>query len=139
MGRYPRLLHGFRVVEDPLAERDITGTTKVSVDVLNTGNRTRSEVVQLYIQDVIATVATPRKELRGFKKVNLTPRDTKTVSFELGSDELSLFNRNLDRVVEPGEFEKRGVAVPVALRAPSTPTPLFSNSLNKPSGQMAQL
>ena len=78
---------------------------KISVDVINVGNRSGKEVVQLYIEDVIATVATPVKQLKGFKKVNLRPGEKKSVVFELTPEHLSLYNRNLERVVEPGSFK----------------------------------
>jgi beta-glucosidase len=81
------------------------GIVRVSVDVTNTGGRAGEEVVQLYINDVIATVATPYKELKGFEKIALKPGEKRTVSFELNSEHLSLLDRNMKRVVEPGAFE----------------------------------
>jgi beta-glucosidase len=80
------------------------GTVIVSADIKNTGNRTGDEVVQLYLQDVISTVATPVKELRGFVRVRLVPGEKTTVKFELTSDDLALLDKGLKRVVEPGEF-----------------------------------
>lgn len=81
------------------------GTVKVSVDVRNTGSRSGKEVVQLYINDVVSSVTTPVKALKGFKKVNLKPGQVKTITFELGPDELSLLNEDMEPVVEPGIFE----------------------------------
>jgi len=78
---------------------------KISVDVKNIGDRSGKEVVQLYIEDVIATVATPIKELKGFRKVDLQPGEKKSVVFIMTSEHLSLYNRNLERVVEPGTFK----------------------------------
>jgi beta-glucosidase len=75
------------------------------VTVTNTGNRAGADVVQLYINDPISSVSTPVKELKGFKKVWLEPGQSTKVQFELGPRHLSLVNRNLKRVVEPGEFE----------------------------------
>jgi len=83
----------------------INENIKISVDVNNVGDRSGKEVVQLYIEDVIASVATPVKELKGFKKVDLQPGEKKSVVFELTPDHLSLYNRNLERVVEPGIFK----------------------------------
>jgi beta-glucosidase len=80
-------------------------TLELSVDVRNTGSRFGEETVQLYIQDVISTVSTPVKELKGFAKIGLEPGQKKTVRFRLGPDELSLYNRALERVVEPGQFK----------------------------------
>ena len=78
---------------------------KVSVDVRNTGSRQGKEVVQLYINDVISSVTTPAKTLKGFKKIHLKPGQVKTITFELGPDELSLLNEDMEPVVEPGVFE----------------------------------
>ena len=80
------------------------GTAHISVDIQNTGDRTGKETVQLYIEDVIASVETPVKELRGFQKIELQPGEIKTVSFQLGPDELALYDRHLEYRVEPGEF-----------------------------------
>ncbi|MCE5249784.1 glycoside hydrolase family 3 C-terminal domain-containing protein [bacterium] len=81
------------------------GEVKISVDVKNTGAREGKEVVQLYINDVIATVSTPVIELKGFEKIALKPGETKKVDFVLGPEHLSLINRHMERVVEPGTFE----------------------------------
>ena len=81
------------------------GKIQVRVTVTNTGRRPGADVVQLYLNDPIATVSTPVKELRGFRKVWLEPGEAADVRFELGPQELSLVNRHLERVVEPGEFK----------------------------------
>lgn len=86
-------------------ETGIGGTIQVSVDIQNTGKRTGQEIVQLYIQDVIATVSRSVMELRGFKKIHLNPGEKKEVTFTIGPEHLALYNRHLDRVVEPGEFK----------------------------------
>lgn len=80
------------------------GHIKVSVDVKNTGKMRGSEVAQLYVRDLIATVTTPVKELKGFEKISLEPGETKTVEFTLTHDDLALYNRNMEWVVEPGTF-----------------------------------
>ena len=80
-------------------------TVKVSVDVRNIGSRPGKEVVQLYINDVVSSVTTPAKILKGFKKTDLRPGQVKTITFELGPDELSLVNEDMELVVEPGVFE----------------------------------
>ncbi len=81
------------------------GETKVSVDVTNTGKVPGEEVVQLYIRDEVSSVTRPVKELRGFRRIALTPGETKTVELSLGFDELSFLNRDMDKVVEPGSFK----------------------------------
>ena len=77
----------------------------VSVDVQNTGTRAGAETVQLYIEDVIATVSTPVQQLRGFEKIRLLPGEKKTVTFTLTPADLALYNPQMQRVVEPGEFK----------------------------------
>jgi beta-glucosidase len=81
-----------------------TDPITISADIRNSGPRTGEEVVQLYVQDLIATVAMPVKSLRGFAKVRLKPGELATVTFTLTPDDLGLFDKDLARVVEPGEF-----------------------------------
>ena len=81
------------------------GTVRVSADVKNKGNRSGAEVVQLYLHDVIGTVVTPVKELRGFEKIQLQAGQTKTVSFTVMPEHMALLDRHLEWVVEPGTFE----------------------------------
>ena len=81
------------------------GRAVVSVEVANTGDRAGDEVVQLYIRDVVSSVTRPVKELRGFERVTLAPRERKVVTFTLGPAELSLIDRRMQRIVEPGRFE----------------------------------
>lgn len=81
------------------------GSVEVSADIRNSGDRFGRETVQLYIQDVISSVSTPVKELKGFTKLGIEPGQTKTVTFVLTPDDLALLNRHLERVVEPGEFK----------------------------------
>jgi beta-glucosidase len=80
------------------------GTIVISADIRNAGSREGEEVVQLYLQDVISTVATPAKALRGFARVRLEAGRKTTVKFELTPDDLALYDKDLKRVVEPGEF-----------------------------------
>ncbi len=77
----------------------------VSADIKNTGSQPGTEVVQLYIHDVISSVVVPVKELRGFERVTLQPGEAKTVSFMLTPEQLALLDRHLEWVVEPGAFE----------------------------------
>jgi beta-glucosidase len=81
------------------------GSINISVDVKNIGDRDGEEVVQLYINDVYSSVTTPRKTLKGFKRVNINKGETKTVKFTLSPEELSIWNRDMQRVVEPSDFE----------------------------------
>jgi len=70
----------------------------VSVDVTNTGSVRGDEVVQLYIHQTVSSVTASVKEVRGFKRVFIKFRRTKTVEFTLGPDELSYLNRDMKRV-----------------------------------------
>jgi len=81
------------------------GTTRVSVDVTNTGKRAGSEVVQMYVRDRVSSVTRPVKELKGFKKVFLEPVETKTVQLEITPESLAFWDVNMKYLVEPGEFE----------------------------------
>jgi len=81
------------------------GELKISVDVKNTGNYDGDEVVQLYINDVYSTVTTPKKTLKGFQRLFIKKGETKKVEFTLTGDELSIWNREMKRVVESGDFE----------------------------------
>ena len=83
---------------------NIDGSTTVSVEVTNTGERAGDEIVQMYVRDDIASVGRYNKMLKGFERISLQPGETKTVSFKLGFDELSLFDKDLNKVVEPGTF-----------------------------------
>ncbi|MCU4177038.1 glycoside hydrolase family 3 N-terminal domain-containing protein [Carboxylicivirga sp. N1Y90] len=77
----------------------------VKVKVKNTSDREGTEVAQLYITDTYSSVATPHMQLRGFQRVELKPGEEKEVSFTLLPDDLALWNRDMKRVVEPGEFK----------------------------------
>ncbi|MFC4722265.1 beta-xylosidase [Geojedonia litorea] len=80
------------------------GTTTVSVEVTNTGDKTGDEVVQMYVRDDFASVGRYLKMLKGFKRLTLKPGETKTVTFKLGFDELNILNQDMKKVVEPGTF-----------------------------------
>jgi beta-glucosidase len=81
------------------------GNVEISLDVKNTGAIKGDEVVQLYINDVISSTSRPVKELKGYEKISLEPGETKTVKLKLLPEELSLLDRDMNFVVEPGTFE----------------------------------
>lgn len=81
------------------------GSTRALIDVTNTGKREGTEVVQMYIRDLVSSVTRPVKELKGFRKVRLKPSETTTVALDITPDELSFYDRHMKYVVEPGEFE----------------------------------
>ena len=80
-------------------------STKVSIDVTNTGNIEGTEVVQMYIRDLFSSVTRPIKELKGFKKISLKPGETRTVRMEILPEHLAFTNIDFDHIVEPGDFE----------------------------------
>ena len=75
--------------------------------VTNTGTRTGSEVVQLYLRDVHASVARPVTELKRFCKVRLAPGQTADISFAIGKTDMSFYDNDLSFVFEPGKFIAR--------------------------------
>lgn len=81
------------------------GSTQVLVEVTNTGKRAGTETVQLYIRDLVSSVTRPIKELKGFKKIFLKPKETRTVTLDITRDSLAFYDVNMKYVVEPGEFE----------------------------------
>ncbi len=97
----------FEIKNVRLAKNKIkrTETTRVLVDVKNTGKRAGTETVQLYIRDLISSVTRPVKELKGFQKIMLSPGETKTVALEITPDSLAFYDVNMKYVVEPGEFD----------------------------------
>ncbi len=78
---------------------------RVTAQVTNTGERAGECVAQLYIQDCVASVTRPVRELKGFQRALLQPGETRTLSFDLGFEELSFYNAEGKRVVEPGQFK----------------------------------
>ncbi len=83
----------------------VGGSTSVLADVTNTGEREGSEVIQMYIRDLVSSVTRPVKELKGFEKLWLKPGETKTVKLDITPESLSFFDIKMDYVVEPGDFE----------------------------------
>ena len=80
-------------------------STAVLVDVENTGGHAGTEVVQMYIRDLVSSVTRPVKELKGFQKVWLEPGEIKTVALEITPESLAFYDINMKYTVEPGEFE----------------------------------
>ena len=86
------------------AEIRPAGRATIKARVKNTGARAGDEVVQLYIRDLLASVARPVMQLAGFQRVSLKPGEEKEVSFELSRDQLQMLDRDMNWVVEPGTF-----------------------------------
>lgn len=81
------------------------GQITVTIPVTNTGNRDGIEVVQLYIRDVVGSIARPVKELKGFQRLSLKAGETATATFTIDASKLKFYNYDLQEVVEPGEFD----------------------------------
>lgn len=76
----------------------------VSAKITNTGSFKADEIVQLYIQDLVATVTRPVKELKGFERICLKPGESKTVEFIIDESTLSFIGQEMKSVIEPGKF-----------------------------------
>jgi beta-glucosidase len=93
--------------DEPVLASDVIqagASTSVSVEVTNTGERAGDEVVQMYVRDDFASVGRYHKMLKGFKRISLQPGETKTITFDLNAENLSLYNQEMKKVVEPGTF-----------------------------------
>ena len=80
------------------------GKLTISAELSNRGDVEAEEVVQLYTRDLVGSITRPVRELKGFRRVRLRPGETRTVSFELCTDDLSFCGRDGRRIVEPGLF-----------------------------------
>ena len=86
-------------------------TITISCQITNSGDRAGDEVVQLYFQDVYASIAPFDQILRGFQRVSLEPGKSKTVEFKINPiRDLKMLNRENERIVEHGKFEVRVVS-----------------------------
>jgi len=96
----------FEYGELSVSKTDLTVNEVLSIKttVRNTGKYPGEETVQLYIQDPVASITRPVKELKGFRKVYLKPGESKEVSFNITTEDLKFYNADLNYVWEPGEF-----------------------------------
>jgi len=94
----------------------------VAVDVRNCGDRPGEEVVQLYVSDLIASVARPDRQLAGFARVPLQPGEHRRVEFQIHPSRLAFYNEELRRVIEPGDFRVDIGASSADIRASATVT-----------------
>lgn len=97
----------FKYGEVKLSSNKLKGnqTLTASVTVTNTGTRDGKEVVQLYIRDLIGSIARPVKELKGFQKIELKAGETKTVSFNITTEDLKFYNSDIKYDWESGDFQ----------------------------------
>ena len=82
-----------------------SGSIQAQVSVTNTGNREGAEVVQLYIRDMVGSIARPVQELKGFERITLKPGESRLVTFTIDAELLKFYNKDLNYVCEPGDFE----------------------------------
>ncbi|MDX6306167.1 MAG: beta-glucosidase [Blastocatellia bacterium] len=82
-----------------------SGDLSISVTIKNSGQRAGKEVVQLYVSDLVASLSPAGKRLKRFAKIYLEPGQSRSLTFRLGSGDLSFIGANNTPVVEPGEFE----------------------------------
>jgi beta-glucosidase len=93
---------GLEIKPKEVGEED---TLTIRFKVKNAGKYRGDEVAQLYINDAVASVTRPVKELKGFKRITLEPGEEKTVEFTLTLEDISFLDQHMKRVVEPGEFK----------------------------------
>lgn len=77
----------------------------VTLKVTNSGKLAGEEIVQLYLRDKVASVVRPIKELKDFQKIKLNSGETKTVTFIIDNQKLSFYNKKLEYISEPGDFD----------------------------------
>lgn len=82
-----------------------TDTVHAEITLTNTGDRKGTEVVQLYIGDIVTSYSWTDRELKAFQRVALEPGETKTVTFEIPVANCTIVDPDANRIVEPGEFE----------------------------------
>jgi beta-glucosidase len=100
---YSRFAYSDLQIEKPIISSGENQIVKVNIK--NTSNRRGTEIAQLYLRDSYSSVGTPVIQLRGFQRIELEPNQQKEVVFTLLPDDLALWNANMERVVEPGEFQ----------------------------------
>ncbi|MGJ0481234.1 beta-glucosidase BglX [Pantoea agglomerans] len=89
-------------MSSPTMPRD--GSVEASVTVTNSGKLDGATVVQMYLNDPVASISRPVKELRGFKRIMLKAGESQTVTFKIDVDALKFWNQQMQHVAEPGKF-----------------------------------
>ncbi|MEG0808385.1 MAG: glycoside hydrolase family 3 N-terminal domain-containing protein [Alistipes sp.] len=97
----------FRYDKLTLSSPDIaaTDTMEVTVEVTNSGTRDGVEIIQLYLRDCFSSISRPVKELKDFARIALKAGQTRTVTFTITPDKLTLLDKQLRPIIEAGEFE----------------------------------
>ena len=96
----------FKYSDFEISSSSMTKDSKInaSIKVTNTGNYKGEEVVQLYLRDIVGSIARPMKELKGFEKIELNPGESKIVNFEIENSLLEFYSYNNVWESEPGKF-----------------------------------
>jgi beta-glucosidase len=87
------------------ARGNATSGVTISAQITNTGSRAGEEIVQLYIQDVVCSFATPVRRLVAFRRLTVQPGQTQTVEFRLDRAAFAALDQSLQPRIEPGEFK----------------------------------
>ncbi len=100
---YTKFSYGNLKMESPAVAAN--GTLRVSADILNTGAREGTEVVQLYVHDRVAPTSRPVRELKGFQRVSLAPGEHKTVEFTVKANDLGSYDPAMHWIVPSGTYD----------------------------------
>ena len=100
---YTKFSYGNLKMESPAVA--VNGTLRVSADILNTGAREGTEVVQLYVHDRVAPTSRPVRELKGFQRVSLAPGEHKTVEFTVKANDLGSYDPAMHWIVPSGTYD----------------------------------
>jgi beta-glucosidase len=113
-GAYPLFPFGYGLSYTTFAYSDITldqetyptdGTVKVTFTLANTGKHSGTEVVQVYVRDLVGSITRPVKELKHFERITLNPGESRTVSVGIPVQDLAFVGLDGVKKVEPGEFQ----------------------------------
>ena len=83
----------------------VDDTVHAEITLTNTGDRAGTEVVQLYIGDIVTSYSWTDRELKAFRRVHLKPGETTIVAFDIPVADCTIVDQDAHRFVEPGEFE----------------------------------
>lgn len=100
---YTTFDYGQLTLSSPILSRN--GSITATVTVTNTGNCDGAEVVQLYVRDMVGSIARPVSELKDFKRIFLKAGETQTVTFTITADKLKFYDNDLRYDCEPGDFQ----------------------------------
>ena len=94
----------YRDIRISASQVSLGDTVTVSAELVNVSDIAATEVAQLYVRDLVGSVTRPVKELKGFKRVRLEPHQSQTVEFQLHTDDLAFYGRDMKLKTETGSF-----------------------------------